>query len=83
MLKSDKGNDAAYCPKCDHKLNGFAQICGTEGAHPHEGSLTICAYCRSALVFNADLTLRFANDIEKADLKAALRYGNDSIQRQD
>jgi hypothetical protein len=45
------------CPNCHHEIEG-----ATGERKPSEGDYSICAYCLCLLIFNPDLTLRFASE---------------------
>ncbi len=59
--------DESTCPACSAKLN-----CMTGEEHedgPGEGSISVCAYCKTILVMDADLKGRIMTDDEELTLQ--------------
>jgi hypothetical protein len=56
------------CPDCGKELNAITIIFGKPVA-PTPGDISICAYCASVLVFDADLKQRAARkeDLDQLD----------------
>jgi hypothetical protein len=65
-MEKGKGNPAAVCPWCDHKLDGYTAVGGARGDDPvpREGDFSLCVNCRQVLVFRADQTVRKCTDKE-------------------
>lgn len=61
-----KVTERAPCPKCGVNLTGATGV--NTDAHPREGDYTICAYCLSPLVFNADMSVRLPTDKELLEI---------------
>lgn len=55
----------AVCPHCGIELSGAAGP-----AAPKEGDVTMCINCAGICIFNDDLTLRFPDATELAELEA-------------
>ncbi len=68
-----------HCPVCAHLLNAATAAEGE--ARPEEGDLSCCLYCRSFLVFTADLTLRKATEKEISELPHETRQILDHVRR--
>jgi hypothetical protein len=55
------------CPVCWSTLDAAKSVGTDPAARPGPGDLTICAYCRTVLVFGPGLQLREADDKERAE----------------
>ena len=60
------------CPVCDHKIDRVSGVSGKgkvdDDVQPNPGDITMCVYCRSFLIFTAELGHREATDEEIAEL---------------
>lgn len=56
------------CPACHKILAGFSAVSDEGHARPEPGTITLCAYCRTVLVFLDDMSFRVATDAEVASL---------------
>lgn len=56
---------AASCPNCGQILDAATVICDPSiRPSPEPGDMTLCAYCHSMAVFDAELNLRELTDEE-------------------
>lgn len=67
-------HEIRLCPACEHPLNESHSVGAS--ASPIPGSIALCAYCASALVYEDGLTLRLMTD---ADAAALLQVQRDAL----
>lgn len=54
----------AHCPTCACLMSGASNAQAGVHERPEPGDWSVCAYCTTVLVFNADLSVREATEAE-------------------
>ena len=61
----------ARCPRCDYKLDAASTLGGDRGPEPED--VTVCARCRTLLIFTHDMAVRELTDGEWLELPVEIR----------